>query len=248
MDSAIEALLDAFPKRRPPLSPAQQAIALEAQKINREGRNWATKASRSLEKWMHRRVAAGTKGEILEIGAGTLNHLPFERGAAAYDAIEPEERLYADSPMREQIRGFYPDITEVPRDRRYDKIVSVAVLEHLTELPMCFARAALLLKDDGVFQAGIPSEGALLWSLAWRTTTGIAFHLRTGLDYGERMRHEHVNTAREIIALAQYFYRRTDVRLFPLPLFHLSLYHYLEAREPHLDRARGYLDRRGVAV
>ncbi len=248
MDSTIEALLDAFPKKRPPLSPAQQAIAFEAQKMNREGRNWATKASRNLEKWMHRRVAVPRQGNILEIGAGTLNHLPFERGVAAYDAIEPDDRLYADSPLCQNVRHFYRDITQVPTDRRYDRIVSVAVLEHLTDLPMCLARSALLLNQNGVFQAGIPSEGGFLWGLAWRTTTGVAYRLRTGLDYAERMRHEHVNSAREILALSRYFFRDIDVRLFPLPLFHLSFYHYFEAREPRLERARGYLDRRDVAV
>ncbi len=248
MDSTIEALLDAFPKRRPPLSLAQQAIAFEAQKINREGRSWATQASRHLERWMHQRVAVRRGGEILEIGAGTLNHLPFEAGALAYDAIEPDDRLCADSPMCRNVRHFYRHIAEVPRDHRYDRIISVAVLEHLTDLPMCLARSALLLKQNGVFQAGIPSEGGFLWGLAWRTTTGIAYRLRTGLDYADRMRHEHVNSAREIIALAQYFFERVNVRLFPLPLFHLSFYHYFEAREPHLDRAHGYLDRRGVAM
>lgn len=247
MDSTVEALLEAFPKTRPPLSPAQQAIAFEAQKMNREGGNWATKASQRLERWMHRCVALRQGGEILELGAGTLNHVPFEPGALAYDAIEPEARLYAGSPAHGRVRTFYRDIAEVPGDRHYDRIVSVAVLEHLTDLPACLARSALLLKPDGVFQAGIPSEGGFLWGLAWRTTTGVAYRLRTGLDYAERMRHEHVNTAHEIMALSRYFFADIDVRLFPLPLFHLSFYHYFEAREPRVERARAYLDGRGAA-
>ncbi len=243
---SFDSLLGAFPKTRPPLSPAQRAIALEAQRVNREGRNPATAASQRLEQWMHRRVAARRGGDVLEIGAGTLNHLRFEQGVSAYDAIEPEDRLYRGSGEREKIRDVYTDISEVPRDRRYDRIISIAVLEHLTDLPVCFARSALLLNEGGLFQAGIPSEGGLLWALAWRLTTGLAFRLRTGLDYGERMRHEHVNTAGEVIALARFFFERVAIRRFPLPLFHLSFYHYLEAEDPRRERASEYLRRRSL--
>jgi hypothetical protein len=117
----------------------------------------------------------------------------------------------------------------------------VAVLEHLDDLPMIVARAALLLRDDGVFQAGIPSEGGFLWTLAWRTTTGVAYWLRNRLDYGVLMHHEHLNTAAEIEAVVGHFFGKVEVARFPLPLRQLSFYSYLEARQPNADRARAYL-------
>ena len=57
--------------------------------------------------------------------------------------------------------------------------------------------AALRLEADGVFQAGIPSEGGFLWGIAWRLSTGISYYLRTGLGYGVVMRHEHIDSAFE---------------------------------------------------
>ena len=108
-------------------------------------------------------------------------------------------------------------------------------MEHVEHLPDVVARSGLLLDRNGVFQAGIPAEGGMLWGLAWRSTTGIAYRLRTGLPYAPVMHHEHVNTAEEIIAIVRYLFRSVTVSWFPLPSRHLSFYCYIEARDPYTD-------------
>ena len=112
---------------------------------------------------MHRRVAmGGVAGPVLEIGAGTLNHVPHESAYLkdwGYDVVEPQRHLYEDSPHRGVVRDFYDDITDVPADRRYARIVSVAVLEHVADLPGVLARCRELLLPGGLTQHGIPSEG-----------------------------------------------------------------------------------------
>ena len=120
-------------------------------------------------------------------------------------------------------------IKRFEEDRRYDRIVSIAVFEHLTDLPACLASAGLLLNPGGHLQVGIPSEGGFLWWLGWRTTTGIAFKRRYGLDYGKRMRHEHINTAPEIIALARHFFNEVSLQRFPTPFHQLSFYAHLRS-------------------
>ena len=119
---------------------------------------------------------------------------------------------------------------------RYDIILSVAVLEHLTDLPRTVARCGLLLAQGGEFRAGVPTEGGLLWGVAWRITTGISFRIRTGLTYGAIMRHEHVNRADEILEIVRYLFRDVTCRRFPTPVKHLSFYTTLRARSPYLDR------------
>jgi cyclopropane fatty-acyl-phospholipid synthase-like methyltransferase len=57
-----------------------------------------------------------------------------------------------------RIRSIYADISEVPAEIQYDRITSVATLEHICNLPEVIARSALLLAKDGVFRASIPSE------------------------------------------------------------------------------------------
>jgi len=108
-------------------------------------------------------------------------------------------------------------------------------------LPAELARCALMLEDGGIFQAGIPSEGGCLWGLAWRLSTGFSYRLRTGLDYGALMRHEHVNRADEIIAMLRHFFGVVQVWRFPLNFHHLSFYAYIDARNPNVPACEAYL-------
>ncbi|HEY8553754.1 MAG TPA: methyltransferase domain-containing protein [Burkholderiales bacterium] len=238
----VEELLRRFPKTRPPLPEAHRKVYVEEYRANREGANLASAIATKLEQWMHRRVAAlqGPRS-VLEIGAGTLNHLPYERAHAAYDVVEPFVELYAASEHRGRVRRFYASTGEIEGAAVYDRILSIAVLEHMTDLPRELAHACRLLRQEGVFQAGFPTEGGALWGCAWRFGTGIAYRLRTGLDYAELMRHEHVNREKEIVAVAAHFFDDVRVERFPLPARHLSLYTYLEARRPRIDRSARYL-------
>ena len=224
------------------MSPAMTAIFDQAYKDNRERAGLVHKISARLEAWMHRRVAEKSGGSVLELGAGTLNHLAFEDGEADYDVVEPQSALYEDKVAGARIHDVYRDISEIDATESYRRIISIAALEHMTNLPAVLARAGLLLDAGGKFQAGIPSEGGLLWGLSWRVSSGVAFRLRTGLDWSEYMRHEHVNTAPEILALSDYFFANVTIRRFPLRPHHLSLYVYFEATDPHLDRCRRFAE------
>jgi hypothetical protein len=198
---------------------------------------------------MHRALLSARAGErVLELGAGTLNHLPFELDVAVYDIVEPFHRLLEDSPCLGRINRFYDDIAEVPATSRYDRILSVAVLEHLVDLPWVVARSALLLATDGRFGAGFPSEGGGLWGAAWRCTTGISYRLRTGLDYRSVMRHEHVNTASEIITVLRYFFEDVRIARFPLPSRHLSFYTAAHASNPRRNLCLEFCEARQPSV
>ncbi len=239
----IEDLLNTYPRMRKPLTPAHEEIYVEEYKLNRGGKGFLYRATQKLESWMHRKIAQEQQsGSILELGAGSLNHVPYEDPAYNYDCIEPFTELNEDSPYRTRIRDIYNSLDEVPPSVQYDRIISVAVLEHLTDLPKMIAQSALLLARNGVFQAGIPSEGGFLWGLAWRMTTGISYQIRTGLDYGTVMRHEHVNTAGEIEAIIGYFYRNIRLKRLPTPFLHLSFYTYVEAGQPDITHCREYLN------
>jgi SAM-dependent methyltransferase len=240
---AAERWLAPFPKARPPLPPEYQAIYVEQYKTNRTGETTAASLAQRLERWLHRQVArdvvAGGARATLELGAGTLNQLPFEPEGAPYDVVEPFAELYRGSPLRSRVRDIFADIRDVPPERRYQRVTSVAMMEHAGDLPFVIARAARLLEPGGVFRAAIPAEGGLLWGLGWRLTTGLEFRLRRGLDYGVMMRHEHLNTAAEIEALSRLMFRRLKITSFGLGR-HLSLYRFIEARDPRLDTAEAW--------
>lgn len=238
-------LLARFPKVRAKLPPAYQAFHTNFYQAAREGRHAGASVALMLEKWMHKKVLSPDNGfPLLELGAGTLNHVPFEPPQGDYDVVEPMAVLYEGKLERARIRDTFADTDEVPGDRRYPRIVSVAVLEHITNLPEVIARAALLLTPGGSFRAGIPSEGGLLWYLAYTFGTGASFRLKYGLDYGVYQRYEHVNKAWEIEAVIRMFFRRVSIARFPFPGLHLSFYTHLDAAEPDYDAAREFLVRR----
>jgi hypothetical protein len=239
-------MLQRFPKARPPLPPAYARIHEREYKANRSGRNAMSWLAQQAERWMHVAVRnggmdrAGPDARTLELGAGTLNHLRHET-PRILDVVEPAHFLVDDSAQRSKVRAFYDDIADIDPGERYDRIYSIAVLEHVADLPSLVARSALLLAEDGLFQAAIPSEGKFLWALGWRCTTGLAYRLRNRLDYGVVMRHEHVNGCDEIVAVVSAFFTDVVTRRFPTPLAHGSLYQYVEATRPDVDRARRFL-------
>lgn len=234
-------IIGRFPKVRAPL-PAEYEKAYEAlYSHSRKGESLLSRGALWLEQWMHQQVAADRRFPLLELGAGTLNHVPFELGEGPYDAVEPQEYLYRESSERSRVRDIFPSVDAVPADRNYQRIVSIAVLEHVLDLPAVVAKLANRCTDDGVFLAGIPSEGALAWFLAWRFGTGLSFKRRFKLDYSVFMRHEHVNTAREIEALVRTLFQHVKIRRYPLPFFHGSFYTYVEAKGPRRDVAQQVL-------
>ena len=241
--SPVQDLLARYPKARPEL-PARFREIYDAQYLdNRSGATAAASAAQRLERWMHARVAedvhAAAPRATLEIGAGTLNQLPFEPPGATYDIVEPFEALYRDAPGRERIGQVFADIAEAPATRRYGRITSIAAFEHVADLPALLAKCAQLLEPDGALRVAIPSEGGLLWRLGWSLTTGLEFRLRHGLDYGVLMRHEHVNTAREIEGLIHALFAQVEVRALGLGR-QLSLYRFIAARNPRLDVAEAW--------
>lgn len=238
------AILGRFPKVRPDLPEAYRDIYSEHYRTNRQGGSPASFLAQGLESWMHRQVARAVNpaspGATLELGAGTLNQLPYEPENPAYDVVEPFADLYRDSPHLPRVRRVFSDIREAPASARYDRITSVAVLEHIEDLPATLARSALLLEENGVFLAAIPSEGGLLWRLGWSLTTGLEFRLRHRLDYGVLMRHEHVNTAKEIEGLIRCLFGDVKVRSLGLGV-QFSFYRFIEARNPSTELARAWL-------
>ena len=239
----LAAVLMRFPKTRPELPPKLQAIYTRQYVENRSGATPAASLSQRLERWLHHQVAADVKTggprSTLELGAGTLNQLAYEPASDAYDIVEPFEELFRDSPKRGRIREVFADAADVPADRRYDRITSVAALEHICDLPLVLARAARHLNADGSLRAAIPSEGGLLWKLGWMVTTGLEFRLRHGLDYGLMMAHEHVNKARDIEMLLSALFEEVEVRSFGVGR-QFSLYRFIAARKPRLDVAAAW--------
>jgi len=236
-------LLNSYPRRRPPLPEAHARYYHREIVAGREGLSVVHRLVLWVESWMHKRVAKKScANSILELGAGTLNHVQYERAAEIYDVVEPFNYDYSNTPksVTSKIRSFYRDLNDIPDNQKYDRIISIAVLEHVETLPQMIAQSALKLNSGGIFQAGIPSEGEFLWHACSHLSTGILYRLRTGLDYGTLMKYEHINRASEIIQMIEYFFEEVKIERFPLSWKKASIYTYIEARNPILAHCKAY--------
>ncbi len=237
-------MFENFPKTRSVLPPEFQAIYADQYKENRDGGSKASGIAQKLESWMHRNVAAdvqsGTEKATLEIGAGTLNQLPYEPKSKPYDIIEPFHSLFESSPLKDRIRNVYDDISEIPAGTKYDRIISIAAFEHICNLPEVIARSGLLLADGGNLRCGIPSEGTIMWKLGYTFSTGLEFKRKYNLDYEVLMRHEHVNTAREIEEVLRHFFADVEVKVFGVAKA-ISFYQFYACKQPQFERCSSYL-------
>lgn len=237
----------AFPKVRPALPASFKGLYESYYVANREGQTSATSVAQTLEAWMHKRVAEDLERaprdadvRTLEIGAGTLNHLRHEARRGVYDIVEPFKALFEGSKLLDRVRSAYDDVGSIPRDVMYDRIVSIATFEHLLDLPRVVAVSALHLDPRGSMRVAIPSEGSIAWRLGWTFTTGLEFRLKYGLSYGLLMRHEHVNTWKEIRRTLVHFFE--EVKSSALGVSPgLSLYQFYECRKPSLRRCEAFL-------
>jgi len=243
-------ILNAFPKKRNPLPPEYQAIYEQHYLINRNGKSITTKLSQLMEGWLHRKVAEDINARnceknslhTLEIGAGTLNQLLFERQKGSYDIVEPFKALFASSPLLARIRNVYSDIAEV-NNYNYDRITSIAVFEHLLDLPSVVSQAAIRLSPNGKLLVGIPNEGSLLWWLGTQFT-GFGFQKRYKLKYNKLMEYEHVNTADEVELVIRYFFDDVSISSFGISK-NLSFYRFIYARSPRKNIVYEFIRKSG---
>ena len=122
-------LIKKYPKKRSTL-PLHLKKIFKNFYLNNRG-NFFSQLS---EKWLHLSIDDRSKKNVtLEIGAGTLNHLKYE-AKKEYDVIEPKKFLFKNSRYKKSINKTYSNINKC-KNYHYDRIISCAVLENLTNLP-----------------------------------------------------------------------------------------------------------------
>ena len=105
-------LLKTYPRKRKELPEEYKKIYTQHYEENRKGKTKVSYLSSKMEHWLHKKVAksSGMNKKTLEIGAGTLNQLDFER-AKIYDVIEPFHKLFEHSPNLKYVSFFTSDMS-----------------------------------------------------------------------------------------------------------------------------------------
>lgn len=192
------------------------------------------KLSAILESWYHKKIAHAhyPLANILEVGAGSLNHLCYELDQfTSYDVVEPKSYLIDNSPfeVRKRVNNIFTTVDHIPHATCYDTIISIATLEHIWDLDSHLFKLSQKLSSKGEFLVAIPAEGEFLWWIAWRLTTGIGFWIKYRLDYGVIMRYEHVNDAASILDKISKYFKIQSIESFPFSFKHFRLFILIKA-------------------
>ena len=221
----FDEIIKKFPKKRPDLEEKYKLIFDEWRLLNRNAVGTANTLAAILESWCHKEIAKDKfKGNILEIGAGTLNHVKYEKNFNTYDIIEPFEKAYKNSKYLSEISNIFTNYSEI--NNKYKKIISIYTFEHMTNLPYEIIEIKKILDNNGSLHVAIPCEGEFAFKTGWKLTTGIAFKLKYKLDYSVIMKHEHINTFEEILILLKNYFKKVEVKRNPfiLPIKNFSFY------------------------
>jgi SAM-dependent methyltransferase len=219
-----------FPKKRITLSDEYLKVYTEHYIANRGGVGFTNSLGQKMESWLHRKASNKMGCDILELGAGNLNHVKYERSFINYDIIEPFKDLYQNSADIKKIRNIFSSTSDV--NHKYDKIISIATLEHLTNLPNEIELCKNLLKPNGIFQIGVPCEGEFAFKFASFLTSGLSFKLKYNLDYKKIMEYEHINSLDEIMTIVEHNFKIINFCRSPFifPIKNLSFYAFIECK------------------
>jgi SAM-dependent methyltransferase len=106
-------------------------------------------------------------GSVLEIGCGAGATMAWIRTIRPVDYAVGAEIV---PQMAERARGVFDEMIvgdieaqPMPADRKFDTVIALDVLEHLTDPWAMVGKLSRLMSDDGVFVASVPNIGN--WSV-----------------------------------------------------------------------------------
>ena len=110
----INSVLSRYPKKRKKLPDSFKKIYEKEYLYNRNAISFLPKIVQYLESWMHKSIAKkkNNYSPVLEIGAGTLNHLKYEK-ETCYDIIEPTSFFLENNPKIKNIRSRFDSIFDI---------------------------------------------------------------------------------------------------------------------------------------
>ena len=150
---------------------------------------------------------------VLEVGAGTGEHLPFVRHG--YDEyilsdMDPEalkvakEKLQTGDNRENLVFAQHEgQILEYP-DSTFDRVIAVHVLEHIYQPHLAIKEWMRVLKPQGLLSVLIPSDPGIAWRLG-RCLGPRKQALEQGIAYDYIMAREHVNSSINLIALLRHY-------------------------------------------
>jgi ubiquinone/menaquinone biosynthesis C-methylase UbiE len=166
---------------------------------------------------------------VLEVGAGTLAHLPFVRHRFdRYIASDHDQMVLDAISDRELAAGvelMKLDGSILPFDDNcFDRLIATHVLEHVPFPHLAIQEWVRVVKPGGVISLILPCDPGWLWRFG-RNLGPRKQAEKAGLPYDYYMAREHINSIFNLGTLLNYHFPKRQVTWWPLrvPLPDLNL-------------------------
>lgn len=182
------------------------------------------------ESWYHNQASSiyPSADKILDVGSGSLFHLKFESNYKIYDIVEPKKYLLDNCPKELlKIQNYYENLKDIPIESKYDKILSIMVLEHVEDLDLHLKLISQKINNSGKFIVEISAQNDFLYWLSWRCSTGFIFWLKYRLDYGVLMNFERLNSYEKILKTIKKYFLIIEKKAFPFNIRNFRIYEHL---------------------
>jgi len=177
--------------------------------------------------------------KVLEIGAGTGEHLVFVRhtydeyvltdhNSKTLDIAKKKLSLIAANKVSYDVQAG--DNLNYP-DNFFDRLIATHVLEHIYEPQNALNEWSRVIKNNGIMTIIIPTDPGLLWRFG-RNLGPRRRAISRGIPYDYIMAREHVNPCGNLISILRYMFPDYTEGWWPtsIPSIDLNLFFAFHAR------------------
>lgn len=162
---------------------------------------------------------------VLEIGAGTGEHLPFvQHGFNEYTLSDLDQKTLeiARKKLSPHTQGTLIFDTQSGSrlnypDSSFDRVIASHVLEHIYQPHLALKEWVRVLKSGGVLSILIPTDPGMAWRFS-RHLGPRRNAIAQGIAYDYIMAREHVNPCNNLIAILRHYFQKPSERWWPTPL------------------------------
>lgn len=185
--------------------------------------------------------------KVLEIGAGTGEHLSFVRHSFDEYVLTDLDPRTLEIAMRKlpadhqgKVRSETQAGNSLPyQDNTFDRLIATHVLEHIYQPHLALKEWYRIVKTGGVLSILIPTDPGLAWRLGRRLGPR-KNALAQGIAYDYVMAREHVNSCSNLVAILRHYFPESREAWWPLPIpsVDLNLFFAFHAtvNKPETDR------------
>jgi ubiquinone/menaquinone biosynthesis C-methylase UbiE len=194
-----------------------------------------------LWKYPHRiveqRMISNGEKDILEIGAGNGEHIPFVKPHYnSYHAVDIRPSKELQSLANDKVVVAKADVENLEffRDDSFDRVIAMCLLAHLRDPEKALSEVERVVKPGGLVQIYLPCEPGLLLRLFRKLVTSPAVSRMGYQGFDLFMAREHRNSITNLLALIEYRFSKSQIekkrRPFPFFGWNLNLFYLIEIR------------------